>query len=104
MEHAVLALKAKKDKAGLVAMAYEIMQITTQCVKHDVQLVDCIITFGGTKDILREVRKLDAKKQFDSLVIYSPSQIAKDKEEYSAFVVALKEDFDISVRFIRSPQ
>ena len=75
----VLALKVKSDKASLKTLAYQVAQITTQCVKSDIKIVDCIITFGGTKDFVREITKLDAKKEFDFLLIYSPQQIAKER-------------------------
>ncbi len=61
MEKGVIALKAKSDKASLKTMAYQVSQITTRAVKANIELVDCIITFGGTKDILREVKKLDGQ-------------------------------------------
>lgn len=98
----VLALKVKSDKASLKTLAYQVAQITTQCVKSDIKIVDCIITFGGTKDFVREITKLDAKKEFDFLLIYSPQQIAKDKVEYQAFKEVLKEEFDIEIKALRS--
>lgn len=102
MECGVIALKAKSDKAGIRSLAYQVTQITTQAVKSGVQIVDCITTFGGAKDILREVRVLDSKKRFDSLLIYSPSQICKDAVEFQAFVEILEKDYRVKVRYIRN--
>lgn len=102
MEQGVIALKAKSDKAGIRSLAYQVTQITTQAVKSGVQIVDCITTFGGAKDVLREVRVLDSKKRFDSLLIYSPSQICKDATEYEAFVEILEKEYKVRVRYIRS--
>lgn len=102
MECAVIALKAKNDKSGIRAVAYQVTQLTTQAVKSGVQIVDCIVTFGGVKDILREIRVLDSKKRFDSLLIYSPSQICKDAVEFQAFVEILEKDYRVKVRYIRN--
>ena len=102
MECGVIALKAKGDKAGLRSLAYQVSQITTQAVKSGVQIIDCVITFGGVKDILRELRVLDSKKRFDSLILYSPSQICKDATEFEAFVEILEKEYKVRVRYIRS--
>lgn len=102
MEKGVIALKTKSDKASLKTMAYQVSQITTRAVKANIELVDCIITFGGTKDILREVKKLDGQKRFDSLLIYSPSQICKDQVEYLALQEILEKDFKIQIRYVRN--
>lgn len=102
MECGVIALKAKTDKAGLRTMAYQVAQITTQAVKNDIKLIECIITFGGVKDILREIKAMDSKKRFEYLLIYSPSQICKDLLEYRAFVEILEREYKIQVKYIRS--
>ena len=103
MENAVMVLKAKSDKASLRTMAYQVAQITTKCVELDVKIIDCIVTFGGVKDVLRELKKLDAGKRFDSVIIYSPSQICKDDAEYQAFVDEVQTTLKAGVRYIRSP-
>lgn len=102
METAAMAIKAKSDKAGIRTLAYQVAQITTQATKNNIKIVDCLVTFGGVKDILREVKNLDAKKRIDSILIYSPSQIAKSETEYREFVDALNKDYKIAVRCIRS--
>lgn len=98
----VLALKVKSDKESLKTLAYQVAQITTQCVKSDIKIIDCIITFGGIKDFAREVAKMDAKKEFDYLLIYSPQQISKDGVEFQAFKEVLKEKYDIEIKALRS--
>ena len=98
----VLALKVKSDKESLKTLAYQVAQITTQCVKDNIKIVDCILTFGGVKDFTRAITKLDAKKEFDYLLIYSPQQIAKDDVEYQAFKEVIKEQFDIDIKALRS--
>ena len=67
MEQSVIVLKAKTDKASLKTFAYQVAQITTQATKSNIQIVDCIVTFGGVKDVLREVKKLDGQKRFSSM-------------------------------------
>ena len=98
----VLALKVKSDKESLRTLAYQVAQITTQCVKSNIKIIDCIITFGSTKDFIREITKLDAKKEFDFLLIYSPQQISKDGVEYQAFKEVLKEKFDVEIKVLRN--
>ena len=89
MEQAVLVLKAKTDKTGLKTLAYQVAQITTQATKSDIKIIDCIVTFGGVKDIVREVKKLDSQKEFQSILIYSPSQVCKDENDYRFLTAVL---------------
>lgn len=102
MECAVIALKAKGDKNGIKAVAYQVAQLTTRAVKCGIQIVECVVTFGGVKDILREIRGLDSQKRFNTLLIYSPNQFCKDETEFRAFVEILEKDFKVQVRYIRS--
>jgi len=99
---AVIALKAKGDKAGIKTLAYQVSQIVATTIDTDTQIIDCIITFGGVKDVLREVKKLDAQKRFDYLIIYSPAQIAQNALEYQQFMDVLESDFKIEVRCLRA--
>ena len=102
MEKTIMVLKAKSDKASLKTLAFQVGQITTQCTRHNVEIVDCIITFGGAKDALRELKKIDQKKEFNSVVLYSPNQLCKDEEEYQAFVTEIQNQYKAGVRYIRS--
>ena len=79
MEKAVIALKVKSDKTGIRTAVYQACQLAMQAWRSGIEVVDCVITFGGAKDIIREVKVIDAKERFDTLLIYSPSQICKDK-------------------------
>lgn len=103
LEQTVMVLKVKSDKASLKAMAYQVAQIATECTKHNVKIIDCIVTFGGPKDIIRELKKIDAQKRFDSIIVYSPTQICKNANEYGVFVDAVQADFQAGVRCIRTP-
>ncbi len=102
MEKAVIALKVRNDKAGIKTAIYQACQLCAQALKSDIQVVECIVTFGGAKDILREVKALDAKGRFDTLLIYSPSQICKGGIEYLEFENFLTECFKIRIRYLRS--
>lgn len=102
MEKAVIALKVRNDKAGIKTAIYQACQLCAQALKNDIQVVECIVTFGGAKDILREVKALDAKGRFDTLLIYSPSQICKSGVEYIEFENFMAECFKIQIRYLRS--
>lgn len=99
---AVIALKAKGDKAGIKALAYQVSQLVVAAIDSDTQIIDCIITFGGVKDVLREVKKLDAQKRFDCLILYSPAQVAQNAVEYQQLIDTLETDFKIEVRCLRT--
>lgn len=102
MEQGVIVLKAKTDKASLKTFAYQVAQLTTQATKTNIKIVDCIVTFGGAKDILREVKKLDGQKRFENILIYSPNQICKNALEYQDLVATLEKDYKVGVRCLRS--
>ena len=97
MKYAVMAVKAKSDKKSIKHLAYQVARITTKCVNPNVKILDCIVTFGGTKDIIREVRQLIPKKDFQYLLIYSPKDIAQNEEDYNYFVNTLNKDYHIEV-------
>lgn len=102
MEKAVIALKVKSDKAGIRTAIYQTYQLCLQAWRSGIEVVDCVITFGGARDILREVKVIDAKERFDTLLIYSPSQICKDKIEYLEFENFMTECFKVQIKFLRS--
>lgn len=97
MKYAVMAVRAKSDKKSIKHLAYQVAKITTKCVNPNIKLVDCIVTFGGTKDIIREVRRLIPKKEFQYVLIYSPMDIAQSKEDYDRFVNCMREDYHMEV-------
>ena len=101
LEKGVLVLKAKTDKKGLKTLAYQVAQITTQATKTNIKIIDCVVTFGGAKDILREVKNLDGQKEFQSLLIYSPSQICKTEDEFKSLVATLQKEYGVGVRCYR---
>ena len=102
MEKAVIALKVKSDKSGIRTAVYQACQLAMQAWRSGIEVVDCVITFGGARDILREVKVIDAKERFDTLLIYSPSQICKDKIEYLEFENFMTECFKVEIKYLRS--
>lgn len=102
MKTGVIAIKVNRDKDGIKTALAQAAQLATTCVKTDIKIVDCIPTFIGAADIIKEVKKIDRKRRFDYLLIYSPNQIAKSPQEYKEFVSALKHDFQIEVQYLRS--
>ena len=102
MEKAVIALKVKSDKAGIKTAIYQTYQLCLQAWKSGIEVIDCIVTFGGSKDIIREVKVIDAKARFDTLLIYSPSQVCKEKQEFIELESVLANNFQIKVRYLRS--
>lgn len=102
MKTGVVAIKVNRDKDGIKTAMSQSGQIATACVKNDIKIVDCIPTFIGAADIIKEVKKIDRKRRFDYLLIYSPNQIAKNAQEYKEFVSILKHDFQIEVIYLRA--
>lgn len=105
MEQGAILLQTKNDKDSIKSFSFQLAQIVERALKNRIQLVDIIIIYD-VKDVaktaVREVTKLDAKKRFDSLLIYSPSQICKDAVEYQAFVALMADEFKVNLRYIRS--
>ena len=105
MEQGVILLQTKNDRDGIRSFAFQLTQIVQRAMRSKIKLVDYIIIYD-VKDVaktaVREVTKLDAKKRFDSLLIYSPSQICRDAVEYQAFVALMAQEFQVKVRYIRS--
>ena len=102
METAVIVLKAKSDKQGIRTLAYQVAQMSTVATKQNLKIVDCIVTFGGVRDVLREVRALDGRKRVDAILLYSPAQVAKTEQEFLDLVETLREDFQMMVHCVRS--
>ena len=65
MKYSVMAVKTKSDKKSIKSLAYQVSMITTKCVNPNIKILDCIVTFGGVKDILREVKRLKEYKEAD---------------------------------------
>lgn len=98
----VVALKTKSDKASLITFAYQLSTLVTKCVHSDFAVSDFVVTFGGTKDVLRELKKIDAKKRFEYVIVYSPKQIAQSAEEFDDFIAQVKSLYKSDVLWLRS--
>lgn len=94
---AVMAFKVKAVKEDIKTLTFQVSQITTRCMNHNIKLFDTIVVFGGIKDVLREVKKLDEKGRFDYLIIYSPWQIAQTEQEYNDFVLTMQQEYQVEV-------
>ena len=101
MATAVIVLKAGTNKASVEDIAWQSSQLTMFCYQHRVEPIDCVVCYRGCEDIIKKLRSVDRKKRFDYIVIYSPHQIAKSKEEYMAFVNACRNIFKSDVKFLR---
>ena len=101
ISYGVMAFKVRNTKEDIRTLAYQVSQITTDCVHQDIKITDCIITFGGTKDILREVKKLKERKAFDYLLIYSPKQFAGKEEEFYFFATSLKSECGVEIKYYK---
>lgn len=99
--YGVMAFKVKNTKDSIKALTYKVAKMTTDCVHQDIRVLDCIITFGGTKDILREVKKLHSMKEFDYLLIYSPKQIADTQTEFMLFADTLKKECKVEIKYYK---
>lgn len=97
LKTAVMALKVKGVKEDIKTLTFQVSQITTRCVHHNIKIVDSIVVFGGIKDILREVKRLDRKERFDYLIIYAPRQIAATEQEYEDFVLTMQQEYQVEV-------
>jgi hypothetical protein len=101
---AVMCFKVKTDKDSIKTLAYQVAQITTACVHKNVKIIDAIITFGGEKDIVRELKKIDCRKRVDYLIIYSRSQIGLSETEMLSFMDQIENEYNTKVVCLRSPQ
>ena len=102
MSTAVMVLKTSTDKASLEELAFESSQLTALAIQDSIKLVDCVITFQGCKDILKQLKRIDRKRRFDYVIIYSPHQIAKNAGEYNAFVQVCRDAYQAEVKYFRA--
>lgn len=102
MSSAVLAVRAKAEKASIYALVHQVVGMTGLCINNNAKIVDCAFVFSGTKELIKELKKIDARKRFDYVVIYSPAQIAESKEEFTSFVDTVEQQFKCRVTWLRS--
>ena len=102
MGSAVIVLKTSTDKASLEDLVWQTSQLTTFCLQHKVEPIDCVVTFRGSDDILKQLKRVDRKKRFEYVIIYSPHQICKGRVEYNTFVSACREIYKAEVKYLRA--
>lgn len=92
MKKAVIALKAGKTKAEQKELAYQAGRLSTVCTAKDVQIIDCILTYAGLRDIQKSALKIKEKNEFDYLVFYSGKDFTDDRDKWLLFIEELKKD------------
>lgn len=99
----IMAFSTKTDKESLRALTFQVTQVYTQAYDNWVQVVDCIVVTGGIKDILSELKKAKRRNKcpLDYLLIYSPHQISKTKDEYLSFVDTVKKEYKMEVIYLK---
>lgn len=102
MSSAVIVLKTSTDKASLEDLVWQTSQLTVFCLQHKVEPIDCVVTFRGQDDILKQLKRVDRKKRFEYVIIYSPHQICKGRTEYNTFVKDCREIYKAEVKYLRA--
>lgn len=98
---AIIGVKAGKDKAAQNIMIQQMGQMVTKCCDNNIQVVDSFISYGGLKDFKKEALKIFEKKSYRYLILYAPSQIAENQQEFKDFVVELEKFYGIEVKQLR---
>lgn len=93
----IIAKPISTAKVDLEIMAKQVAQITTACVENNIEVIDIIITFSSTKDILKRVKSLTEHKEIKVLLIYTAKQIAETEQEYRDFVADMQDWYGIKV-------
>ena len=91
LEKGIMVFRMKSDKESIRTMAFQVAMLTTQCTKDDIKIIDCLISFGGTKNVISEIKRLKDRKDFDTVLLYSPKNVCSDAMEYRGFVSEIKE-------------
>lgn len=100
---AVLAIKAKGDKASIKSTVYQVTQMVTACVRDNIQIIDCAISYsGGIKSLIKDLKLIDSRKRFDFVIVYSPMQIAKDPKEFAEFREEVETEFKCELLSLRT--
>lgn len=101
MSTAVAVIKIRNDKATIKSGFYQSMQIATMCNETHVKIIDCVPVYSE-KSIMKELRTIDARKRFDYVIIFSPVQVAKSKQEFEDFVNEVETTFTCKVVWLRT--
>lgn len=91
------------SKEDLKHLAFQSALMATRANLYNVHIVDCIITFNGTKDIWKQLDKFKASnKRVNTLLIYTPMEICRSKAEFNQFLDTAAEKYNLGVRWIKS--
>lgn len=101
LERGIMAFRiSASSKEQIKTLAYMSAMIATECTKTNIKIVECAITFGGTKSVIAEVKKLKDRKNFTTVLLFNPKSVAKNQIEYSGFISAM-EGMGLNVRVLR---
>lgn len=91
------------SKENLKHLAFQSALMATRACLNNVQILDCIITSNGAKDIWKGLDLLKgSSKKAHTLLIYSPMEICKSKAEFNQFLDTTAEKYNLGVRWIKS--
>ena len=62
VERGMMVFKVKTDKESIKTLVYQTCMLTTQCTKDNIKIIDCVITFGGGKSVIAEIKRVKARK------------------------------------------
>lgn len=100
LERTALVFHLKTDKESIKTLVFQTAAITTQCTKDDIKIVDCILTFGGVRTVIADVKTLKMRKNIDSVTLFNRQCIAVNDRDFGIFLQAMKE-LHIAVRIFR---
>ena len=95
MKKALILLKSANNRQANEDCAWQSSQLTMFCIANNVKPIGCVVSHAGIKDMEKRIKSSDRTKRFEYIVIYSPNQIAKSKEEYEWFINTMAEDFQV---------
>lgn len=90
LERGIMVFRMRSDKEAIRTMAFQVAMLTTQCTKDNIKIIDCLVSFGGTKSVISEIGRLKDRKEFDYVLLYSPKNVCSTPMEYRGFVSEIK--------------
>ena len=103
VERGMMVFKVKTDKESIKTLVYQTCMLTTQCTKDNIKIIDCVITFGGGKSVIAEIKRVKARKDFQSVLLFSPKAVASSSIEYRTFLAAMN-DMGLEVRLLKETE
>ena len=100
IERGIVVFKAKTDKESIRTLIFQSMAISTQCTKSDIKIVDAVVTFSGGKAVIADIKRMKDRKDFSTVLLFSPKQVANTGMEYRTFLSAMQE-LGLAVRVLK---